>query len=53
MQQAAEVKFDAERNPDNYEGSEGSDVQYLLEQIYNAYCTGDPTNDIYADEIFK
>jgi hypothetical protein len=53
VQQAAQVSFDAEENPDNYEGSEGNDIRYFLQQIYNAFSTGNPNDDTYADEIFK
>jgi len=53
VQQAAQVGFDAEENPDDYEGSEGNDIHYFLQQIYNAFSTGNPEDDTYADEIFK
>jgi hypothetical protein len=53
IQQAAQVGLDAKENPDNYEGSEGNDIHYFLQQIYNAFSTGNPKDNTYADEIFK
>jgi hypothetical protein len=53
VQQAKKVYLDAENNPDIYEGSEGADVAVLLEQIWNAFSTGNHKDAMYRDEIFK
>lgn len=53
VQQAKQVHKDGQDNPENYEGSEGVDVGLLLEQVWNAFSTGNENDDLYRDEIFK
>jgi hypothetical protein len=53
IQQAKKVHKDGQDNPENYEGSEGVDIGLLLEQVWNAFSTGNEDDKMYRDEIFK
>ena len=53
VEQAVIVGEDAEDNPENYEGSEGSDISIFLEQIWSGFSTGDHQDSSRNDEIFK
>lgn len=53
IQQAKQVHQDGQDNPENYEGTEGLDIGLLLEQVWNAFSTGNENDEMYRDEIFK
>lgn len=53
VKQAEKVAKDSVDNPDVYEGSEGTDISLLLEQIWNGFSTGKHTDSSQRDEIFK
>lgn len=53
IEKAKTVHENGKRGPEGYEGNEGAEIGMLLEQIWNAFSTGDPTNDSEAREIFK
>lgn len=53
VKQAEKVAMDAKSNPDSYEGSEGTDISMLLEEIWNGFSTGKHTDSSQRDEIFK
>lgn len=53
VRQAEKVYQDGQTNPESYEGTEGVDLGLLLEQVWNSFSTGTPTDDMYRDEIFK
>lgn len=53
IQQAKKVHQDGQDNPETYEGTEGIDIGLLLEQVWNAFSTGNENDDMYRDELFK
>ena len=53
VQQAKLVHQDGQDNREDYEGTEGVDVGLLLEQVWNAFSTGDENDNSEREEIFK
>lgn len=53
VHQAKLVYRDGIMDREAYEGTEGADISLLLEQIWNAFSTGNESDKTYADEIFK
>jgi hypothetical protein len=53
VKQAEMVGKDAQKNRDEYEGSEGADVSVFLEEIWAGFSTGNHKDKSENDEIFK